>query len=101
MARLAAQVVTLHAHVYDAYWVCRRIPILSQNSMISSRKRIRRQTHIEPVRVVFFGTPDFVLPCLRVLVENPRYAVVGGFTQPDKPQGRGKALPSTPVKLSA
>src|SRR3990167_3147922 len=44
---------------------------------------------------------DFVLPCLRVLVENPRYAVVGVFTQPDKPQGRGKALRSTPVKLSA
>ena len=49
------------------------------------------------MRVVFMGTPEFSVPILRALVENG-YEVVGVFTQPDKPKGRGGKVQMTPVK---
>lgn len=50
----------------------------------------------EKLRVVFFGTPDFVIPVLELLYESEN--LLGVVTQPDKPRGRGlKPLPS-PVK---
>ncbi len=48
-------------------------------------------------RIVFMGTPDFAVPSLRALVENG-YRVVGVFTQPDRPKGRGGKLAQSPVK---
>ena len=38
-------------------------------------------------RAVFFGTPQFAVPCLDALVEIAD--VVAVVCQPDKPQGRG------------
>ncbi|MGN0497567.1 MAG: methionyl-tRNA formyltransferase [Acutalibacteraceae bacterium] len=52
------------------------------------------------MRVVFMGTPDFAVPCLEALV-NAGYEVIGAFTQPDKPKGRGYALAPPPVKVTA
>ena len=52
------------------------------------------------MRVVFMGTPDFSVGTLRALVEAG-HQVVGVFTQPDKPKGRGKAMQPTPVKEAA
>lgn len=52
------------------------------------------------MNVVFMGTPDFAVPCLKSLIEN-NYNVVGVFTKPDKPKGRGYKLTSTPVKQQA
>lgn len=49
------------------------------------------------MRVVFMGTPDFAVPCLRRLLEDG-HEVVGVFTQPDKPRGRGYTLCPPPVK---
>mgnify|MGYP001074840522 CR=1 FL=1 len=49
------------------------------------------------MKVVFMGTPEFSVPILRALVENG-YEVAGGFTQPDKPKGRGGKVQMTPVK---
>lgn len=46
------------------------------------------------------GTPDFAVPCLKALV-NSEHQVVGVFTQPDKPKGRGYELASPPVKVCA
>ena len=46
------------------------------------------------------GTPDFAVGTLRALVEAG-HDVVGVFTQPDKPKGRGKAMQPTPVKEAA
>lgn len=43
------------------------------------------------------GTPEFAVPSLRKLVEN-QYNVVAVVTAPDKPQGRGKKLGTSPVK---
>ena len=49
------------------------------------------------MRVVFMGTPDFAAASLRKLLEE-RFEVVGVFTQPDKPKGRGMELAYSPVK---
>ena len=43
------------------------------------------------------GTPEFSVPCLERLVLDGE-EVVGVFTQPDKPKGRGYALSFSPVK---
>lgn len=51
--------------------------------------------------VVFMGTPDFAVPALRVLVENPDYDVKLVISQPDKPQGRHQELMPPPVKQLA
>ena len=52
------------------------------------------------MRIVFLGTPDFGVPSLKVLVEAG-YEVVGVFTQPDKPKGRGNKMLPSPVKVCA
>lgn len=49
------------------------------------------------MRIVFMGTPEFAVPSLRALCENG-YEVVGVFTQPDRPKGRGNKMTMSPVK---
>ena len=49
------------------------------------------------MRVVFMGTPEFAVPCLRKLLDCG-HEVTGVFTQPDKPQGRKMILTPPPVK---
>ncbi len=46
------------------------------------------------------GTPEFAVPSLQILLEN-KFNVVAVVTAPDKPQGRGKKLGSSPVKICA
>ena len=53
------------------------------------------------MRIVFMGTPDFSVPCLMTLLEFPGAEVVGVFTQPDRPRGRGNKLAPSPVKQAA
>ena len=49
------------------------------------------------MRVVFMGTPDIAATCLkRILADN--FQVVGVYTQPDRPKGRGMKLVASPVK---
>lgn len=55
---------------------------------------------VEPLRIVFAGTPDFAVPILRALLRGPD-AVVGVLTQPDRPAGRGRRPQSSPVKQLA
>ena len=50
-------------------------------------------------RVVFMGTPEFAVPSLEALAK--RFEVVGVYTQPDKPVGRGQELRPTPIKAKA
>jgi methionyl-tRNA formyltransferase len=52
------------------------------------------------LRLVFMGTPEFAVPSLRVLFEGEE-SVVGVFTQPDQPSGRGMTLHAPPVKVLA
>ena len=49
------------------------------------------------MRIVFMGTPEFAAASLRELIEKG-YEVVGVFTQPDKPKGRGYKMVAPPVK---
>ncbi len=51
------------------------------------------------MKIVFFGTPTFVIPVLTSLVDN--FNVVGVVTTPDTYQGRKKILTPTPVKQYA
>ncbi|MBW7574003.1 methionyl-tRNA formyltransferase [Caproiciproducens faecalis] len=52
------------------------------------------------MRIVFMGTPEFAVPCLRNLI-NAGHEVCAVFTQPDKPKGRGYTLTPPPVKVLA
>ncbi len=52
------------------------------------------------MRIVFMGTPDFAVPSLEKLIADGR-KVVGVFTQPDRPRGRGNKLMPSPVKACA
>jgi len=54
-----------------------------------------------PLRIVFFGTPDYAVPALRALAADTRYDVALVVTQPDRPAGRGNRLQSPPVKRFA
>jgi len=54
----------------------------------------------DSLRVIFAGTPDFAARHLDALLAA-NYNVVGVFTQPDRPAGRGKKLMPSPVKVVA
>ncbi len=49
------------------------------------------------MRIVYMGTPDFAVPTLQALLDSP-HQVVGVFSQPDRPKGRGYKLVPPPVK---
>lgn len=52
------------------------------------------------MKIVFMGTPDFAVPCLKALAENG-HEIPAVFTQPDRPKGRGYKMIPTPVKKCA
>ena len=52
------------------------------------------------MKILFMGTPDFALTCLKGLVDAGEQ-IVGVITQPDKPKGRGYTLTPPPVKVYA
>ncbi|WP_313048129.1 methionyl-tRNA formyltransferase [Atlantibacter subterraneus] len=54
----------------------------------------------DSLRIIFAGTPDFAARHLDALLAA-NYNVVGVFTQPDRPAGRGKKLMPSPVKVVA
>ena len=51
-------------------------------------------------KVVFAGTPEFAVPCLRVLLSG-EWDVSAVLTQPDRPAGRGRRLVQSAVKREA
>ena len=55
---------------------------------------------IPRLRIVYFGTPEFAVPALQVLIDSP-HEVVALVSQPDRPKGRGHKLQSTPTKTVA
>lgn len=52
------------------------------------------------MRIVFMGTPEFSVPALEYLNKS-EYQVIGVYTQPDRPTGRGRKLEESPVKMVA
>ena len=55
---------------------------------------------MNPLKIIFAGTPDFAVPALQALCDKG-YEVVGVLTQPDRPSGRGLRLHPSPMKLKA
>jgi methionyl-tRNA formyltransferase len=53
-----------------------------------------------PLRIVFFGTPDFAVPTLQAL-HGSRHPVIAVVTQPDRARGRGHHPQAGPVKQLA
>lgn len=54
----------------------------------------------EALNIIFAGTPDFAARHLDALLSSG-HNVVGVFTQPDRPAGRGNKLTASPVKQLA
>lgn len=54
----------------------------------------------DPLKIIFAGTPDFAAQHLEALIGSD-HQVIGVFTQPDRPAGRGKKLMPSPVKVLA
>ncbi len=54
---------------------------------------------VPPMRVVFMGSPEFAVPCLRALAGRHEVAFV--VSQPDKPAGRGGQMHAPAVKVAA
>lgn len=50
-----------------------------------------------PLRILFAGTPDFAAQHLAALL-NTEHHIIGVYTQPDRPAGRGKKLTPSAVK---
>jgi methionyl-tRNA formyltransferase len=55
---------------------------------------------MSPLRIVFFGTPEFAVPTLRAL-RAAGHDVAAVVTQPDRPRGRGQKPSPGPVKVFA
>ena len=49
------------------------------------------------MRIVYMGTPDIAATCLKQLLADG-FEVVGVYTQPDRPKGRGMKMVFPPVK---
>ncbi|UTV99584.1 methionyl-tRNA formyltransferase [Marinomonas rhizomae] len=57
-----------------------------------------------PLRIVFAGTPEFAAASLQAVLDSKadnQYYIVGVYTQPDRPAGRGQKLVQSPVKQLA
>jgi methionyl-tRNA formyltransferase len=52
------------------------------------------------MKIVFMGTPDFSVPALQCLHESG-HDIVGVYTQPPRPAGRGKKKRQSPVQVKA
>ena len=81
-------------------WLDKRAPRQRTFDVVCSKPTPLPGRLLGPVRVVFFGTPDFAVPCLEALLATT-HSVVGVVTQPDKPKGRGQDLVAPPVKDAA
>lgn len=53
------------------------------------------------IDIIFAGTPDFAVPALKALINNPHINVKAVISQPDKPVGRKREVRATPVKAAA
>lgn len=52
------------------------------------------------LKIIYAGTPEFAVPALEALVRS-EHQLIGVYTQPDRPAGRGRTLQQSPVKKFA
>lgn len=55
---------------------------------------------MQPLRILYAGTPAFAVPALQQLLSS-QHQVLAVLTQPDRPAGRGRKLQASPVKQAA
>jgi methionyl-tRNA formyltransferase len=55
---------------------------------------------VTALRVAFAGTPEFARTALQAVLAS-QHRVVGVFTRPDRPRGRGQRMSASPVKEAA
>lgn len=53
-----------------------------------------------PFKVIFAGTPEFAVPCLKALL-NSSHEIIAVYTQPDRPSGRGRKITASAIKQLA
>jgi methionyl-tRNA formyltransferase len=53
------------------------------------------------MRIVFCGTPQFAVPCLKHFLTLKDFEIAAVITQPDRPQGRAQQVVFPPVKKVA
>lgn len=59
---------------------------------------------MNPIRIVFMGTPKFAVPSLVALhnhAADHNWQLIAAITQPDRPSGRGNKIVAGPVKAQA
>ena len=59
---------------------------------------------MNPIRVIFAGTPEFALPFLQAILASQTQGLVkllSCYSQPDRPSGRGQKLAASIVKQAA
>ena len=52
------------------------------------------------MKIIFWGTPEYSLPSLDILIKS-KHEVIAVVSQPDKKRSRGNKLISSPVKSVA
>jgi len=52
------------------------------------------------LKIVYAGTPEFALPCLKIINES-EMEIIAVLTQPDRPAGRGMKIKESPIKKYA
>lgn len=53
---------------------------------------------MKKLKIIFMGTPDFSLPSLQGLIDDPDFEVIAVVTQEDKKIGRKQEMTAPPVK---
>jgi len=61
---------------------------------------VKESSVSQGLNILFAGTPEFAAESLRALLDS-EHRVVGVYTQPDRPAGRGRKLTASPVKQLA
>ncbi|HMO18321.1 MAG TPA: methionyl-tRNA formyltransferase [Oligoflexia bacterium] len=56
---------------------------------------------MKPINILFLGTPDFAVPSLEALHNEPKINIQAVISQPDKPKDRGQNLSNPPVAKRA
>jgi methionyl-tRNA formyltransferase len=51
--------------------------------------------------MVFCGTPRFAISSFKKILSDPNFEILGVFTQPDRPRGRGNEVSFSPIKEAA
>ena len=49
------------------------------------------------MKIIFMGTPNFALPTLQTIIDDPYFEIVGVFTKEPQMAGRGHKITNSPI----